>query len=243
MQKIFSFFIRWLVPIFVFAVSMHFVLAGTGSVSVTKINGGVNFAGTEFTGHTAVYIAVQNTALTSIINRSDTAVLVAGNFSINFTQVTQGSSYTYNVIDDTTGTQLYSGSFVAGSVAVTTGTTTPIDPGITTPVDPGTTTPIDPSASTGTASFNFSITNPVTGFDNLPDLIVALLNIVMLIMTPIVGVMLMYTGFLFVTAGGDLAKLTKARSNLLYVIIGAAIILGAKVIATAIQGTVSSLTS
>ncbi len=92
------------------------------------------------------------------------------------------------------------------------------------------------------ASFDFHIDNPVTAFDNLPDLIVALLNIVMLIMTPIVAVMIIYTGYKFVSSRGDPQGVGEAKQMLLAVVIGAAIILGAKIIATAIQGTVNSLT-
>lgn len=112
---------------------------------------------------------------------------------------------------------------------------------------PGTGTQ-DPTAS-GTATstpdaatFDFSISNPVKGFDNLPDLVQELLEIVILIAIPIVAVMIIYAGYMFVTARGNETKLTTAKTTLLYVVIGATIILGAKVIATAIQGTVSSLT-
>ena len=53
--------------------------------------------------------------------------------------------------------------------------------------------------------------------------------------------MIIYTGFLFVTARGDVAKITTAKQAFLYVIIGAAIMLGAFVIKTAITGTVEQL--
>jgi hypothetical protein len=90
-------------------------------------------------------------------------------------------------------------------------------------------------------TFDFHIDNPVTGFDNIPDLIVSLLDLVMLIVAPIIALMIIYAGFLFVTASGNEGKLGKAKEMLLYVIIGAAIILGAEIIATAIQGTVNAL--
>ena len=93
----------------------------------------------------------------------------------------------------------------------------------------------------GASSFDFHIDNPVSGFDNLPDLIVALLEIVMLIISPIIAVMIIYTGYLFVVARGDPGAISKAKDMLLYVVIGAAIILGAKVISLAISGTVSGL--
>ena len=62
---------------------------------------------------------------------------------------------------------------------------------------------------------------------------------------PIGGViavlMIMYAGFLFVTAGGEPAKITKAKDALLYAAIGAAILLGAWVISEAIGGTIKEL--
>ncbi|HRH31262.1 MAG TPA: TrbC/VirB2 family protein [Candidatus Paceibacterota bacterium] len=92
------------------------------------------------------------------------------------------------------------------------------------------------------ASFDFHIDNPVGGFDNLVDLLVELLKIVMLIIGPIIAVMLIYTGYLFVTARGNETQLKNAKQMFLYVVIGAAIILGAEIIARAIQATVNGLT-
>lgn len=91
------------------------------------------------------------------------------------------------------------------------------------------------------SSFNFSIPNPVRNFNNIPDLIKALLEIVMIIAAPIVAVMIIYAGYLFATARGNETQIKKAKDTLLYVVIGALIILGAKIIAEAIQGTVNSL--
>ncbi len=92
------------------------------------------------------------------------------------------------------------------------------------------------------ASFDFHIDNPVGGFDNLVDLFIELLKIVMLIVGPIIAVMLIYTGYLFVTARGNETQLKTAKQMFLYVVIGAAIILGAEIIARAIQATVNGLT-
>jgi hypothetical protein len=53
--------------------------------------------------------------------------------------------------------------------------------------------------------------------------------------------MVIYTGFLFVSAKGNPQKLTAARGALTGVLIGALIILGAYAIAQAIQDTVNKL--
>lgn len=65
------------------------------------------------------------------------------------------------------------------------------------------------------------------------------------ILMPVGGVvavvMIMWAGFLYVTAGGDPGQITKAHEALKWAVIGAAILLGAWVISTAIQGTISTL--
>ena len=57
----------------------------------------------------------------------------------------------------------------------------------------------------------------------------------------IIILMLVYVGFMFVTARGEPAALTKARTALLYTVIGALILLGAQAIASGLQATVSAL--
>ena len=59
--------------------------------------------------------------------------------------------------------------------------------------------------------------------------------------TIIAGLAIMYGGFLYVTAGGDEEKLGKAQKTITWALVGTAVLLGANVIMTAIQGTISSL--
>ena len=94
--------------------------------------------------------------------------------------------------------------------------------------------------SDGSPDLGFSISNPLK-FSTIDQLITAIMGIVIQIMIPVITVMIIYTGFLFVTARGDVAKITTAKQTFLYVIIGAAIMLGAFVIKTAITGTVEEL--
>ncbi len=65
------------------------------------------------------------------------------------------------------------------------------------------------------------------------------------ILMPIGGVvavlMIMYAGFLYVTAGGDPGQIKKAHDALLWAVIGAAILLGAWVISEAISKTIDQL--
>jgi len=85
--------------------------------------------------------------------------------------------------------------------------------------------------------------NPLAGsnINSLDDLLAALLNVLMQIGVVVLVVMLVYTGFLFITAQGNPEGLSKAKSALLWTVIGGAVVLGAGVIAGAIKSTVGAL--
>ena len=87
--------------------------------------------------------------------------------------------------------------------------------------------------------------NPLAGADihDIPTLIERILEIAITIGVPVVVLMLIYTGFLFVTARGNEQRLTDAKNKLKWVLVGAAVLLGAWVIASAIQATVDSITT
>lgn len=57
----------------------------------------------------------------------------------------------------------------------------------------------------------------------------------------IVMLMLVYVGYLFVVTQGNETKLTEAKNALLWTLIGALILLGAKAISIGIQETVKAL--
>ena len=84
-----------------------------------------------------------------------------------------------------------------------------------------------------------SFKNPLS-FTSITDMIVAILNIVIIISTPIVVFFLIYAGFMYVTAQGNPEKLKAASSALLYGIIGGVIILAAIPILTIVKNLVSS---
>jgi TRAP-type C4-dicarboxylate transport system permease small subunit len=109
-------------------------------------------------------------------------------------------------------------------------------------IDPGSGGQIDPATSTsGTLHLDFSISNPISGVNTLPEFIQKLLDIVMTVGIPIVAIFIIYAGFLFVKARGNEKDLQTAKDALLYALIGGAILLGAYVIAQAIQGTIDAL--
>ena len=86
----------------------------------------------------------------------------------------------------------------------------------------------------------WSIKNPI-GAETIQQLIIQITSAMVLVMSPVIVLMLIYSGFLFVQGANDPDTLKKAKTTLLYTVIGAAMILGAKGIALAIQATIVQL--
>ena len=87
------------------------------------------------------------------------------------------------------------------------------------------------------------LNNPLKngGIDDIPSFVKAVLEIVMKIGVPLVAVAIIYTGYLFIAAQGKPEKLAEAKKALGYVFLGALILLGAYVIAQALQGTINAI--
>lgn len=85
------------------------------------------------------------------------------------------------------------------------------------------------------------ITNPLSNINSVNELILKILEVVVKIGLPVIALSIIYVGFLFIKARGNDGELKTAKTAFLWVIIGAAIVLGAQVIAIAIQGTINSL--
>lgn len=73
------------------------------------------------------------------------------------------------------------------------------------------------------------------------ELLHAVLDAIVRILMPVIAIMFIVSGFLFVTAGGDTKKLDNAKQTFFGTVIGAAIVLGAWALATAIAGTIQGL--
>jgi hypothetical protein len=85
------------------------------------------------------------------------------------------------------------------------------------------------------------ICNPLGSASSIPGLIQTILEGALRIGIPVVALAIIYCGFLFVFARGNSEKLTKAKSALLYTLIGAAVLLGSWAIAQLISSTVLAL--
>ncbi len=82
-----------------------------------------------------------------------------------------------------------------------------------------------------------TLRNPLQ-YNSLPALLTGILDVVITIATPILVLFIVYIGFKFVAAQGNPEKIKEARKFLLWALVGALIILGAKALAIAIQATV-----
>lgn len=84
------------------------------------------------------------------------------------------------------------------------------------------------------------IPNPIEA-GTFAKLIEDITQIILDVGLPLAAIMIIYSGFLFVTAGGSDEKLKKAKQNFYWAIIGAAVIIGARVIASAVVNFAQSL--
>ncbi len=97
--------------------------------------------------------------------------------------------------------------------------------------------------SEGDITLDFELNNPLagSGVNTITDFVKRLLDIVLTIGVPVIAVFIILAGFKFVTARGNPSEIEKAKNNLFGVMIGAAILLGAWVLANALGETVNEL--
>ncbi len=96
-------------------------------------------------------------------------------------------------------------------------------------------------AQSGGGAISTTLQSPLGGVSNLNNLIKKILEVVVDIGTPIAVLFIIYAGFLFVTAQGNETKITKAKNAFTWAVIGTAVLLGAWVLAVAIEGTIRNL--
>ena len=96
------------------------------------------------------------------------------------------------------------------------------------------------NASSGSGQ-NTTLINPLGAGTSLPTLLKDILQLIVQIGTIVIVLMLVYVGFLFVTARGEPGKITTARTALLWTVVGALVLLGAQAISLGIQSTVQAL--
>ncbi len=85
------------------------------------------------------------------------------------------------------------------------------------------------------------IDNPLGDQKDVKDILASILKVIVEIVLPVVVVMVIYSGFLYVLARGNAEAIEKAHKTLTWTLIGAAILLGAQLIANVLIDTVSSI--
>lgn len=75
---------------------------------------------------------------------------------------------------------------------------------------------------------------------SIEELIVSILNMLIIIATPIIVLFIIYSGFLYVTAKGNAEQTQKATRALTYAIIGGVLIIGAVAISEVVKNTVDA---
>lgn len=84
------------------------------------------------------------------------------------------------------------------------------------------------------------IDNPLK-YNSITAVLLAILDVLVIFMIPIIILFIIYAGFLYVTARGNQSTIETAHRTLLYAVIGGLLILGARALLAVIQGTVNSL--
>ncbi|MFM2339622.1 MAG: Type secretion system pilin [Candidatus Parcubacteria bacterium] len=84
-----------------------------------------------------------------------------------------------------------------------------------------------------------TLNNPLK-VNSIEELLVAILNIIMVLMIPIIVFFIILAGFKYVTARGNSGQIEEATTTFTYAIIGAVLILAAVAIAEIIKNTVAS---
>lgn len=90
---------------------------------------------------------------------------------------------------------------------------------------------------------SIKLENPLAGggINDIPTLVQEILNIVLTIGVPLIVVAIIYAGYKFIAAQGNSEKLKEAKNTLVYVLVGAAILLAAYAIASVIVSTVTAI--
>ncbi len=82
--------------------------------------------------------------------------------------------------------------------------------------------------------------NPVAA-DSIEQLLVKIIDAAIVILMPFVVLAIIYSGFMFLIARGNKEALSKAKTNFVWVVIGVAVLLGAKIISAMLQSTVGQI--
>ena len=83
--------------------------------------------------------------------------------------------------------------------------------------------------------------NPISGADSIEALLAKIIDVAIIILMPLVILAVIYSGFMFLMARGNKEGLTKAKTNFVWVVVGVAVLLGAKLISAILKSTVDKV--
>jgi hypothetical protein len=96
----------------------------------------------------------------------------------------------------------------------------------------------------GLSSSLFNIRSPIgSGNTSIESIINSIIDFMVIVGLPLAGLMYLWAGFQFLTAGGNSKKVDGAKKTILYTTIGVAILLTAKGIIIVVQGILAPSTS
>ncbi|HEY4487035.1 MAG TPA: hypothetical protein VJB70_04900 [Candidatus Paceibacterota bacterium] len=96
------------------------------------------------------------------------------------------------------------------------------------------------SVALAQTSITLKLQNPIQ-YKNIPELIKAILDVIVQISVPVVALLIIYSGFLYVKAQGNEEELKTAHRALTWTLVGAAVLLGASVLSGVIAGTIAQI--
>lgn len=103
-----------------------------------------------------------------------------------------------------------------------------------------------PSVAHAAATTNIDsvrLENPLNGINSIEGLLVAILNIIMILMVPVIVFFIIYAGFKYVMAQGNASQVEEATRALTYAIIGGVLILAALAITEIIRNVVTAFSA
>jgi TRAP-type C4-dicarboxylate transport system permease small subunit len=95
-------------------------------------------------------------------------------------------------------------------------------------------------SQTGCNNSNGNLCNPLN-YNSVTELIPKLLDIVAQIGLVVCTFFIIFAGFKYVTAAGNSSEIEKAHGILLWAVVGTAVLLGAKVLASILANTVNQI--
>ncbi len=91
------------------------------------------------------------------------------------------------------------------------------------------------TATLAHAQSTVTLPNPLGGVNTIGDLLNKIIDVLILFASPVVVIIVMYAGYMFLSARDEPEKITQARNTILYAMLGYGIILIAKGIGLIIQ--------